>query len=312
MVSKPTKNNVLWRELVDVEDLKAAIEVLKKDNWLYKDLNDSSVDEAAKKVLEVANNTSSKMLDKATKQDINSFQAFTIRDLDSKLSSEPNIEQYKLLGIKEDPLDSRQQHLDVMCFPVLFPNGKLRKYDKREKEISHSEYIKSRLLNKDSLFRKDQQYVFYLLWQKELRELAAGVYNVVQFNVGNPSSIHELLHNVNVSDERLNVNLCTMLQSVRGTSQYWYKRKGELSCMLRDLGPPCLFLTLSCAEYVSADTEEYLGTIRTIGTIRAIAKRHVSVQFDHMTELYNVEMVKRKFLIMKNFYAYRKQYPHML
>ena len=29
-----------------------------------------------------------------------------------------------------------------------------------------------------------------------------------------------------------------------------------------------------------------------IGTIRAIAKRHVSVQFDHMTEPYNVEMVK--------------------
>ena len=83
---KPTKNNVLWRDLVDVEDLKAAFEVLKKDNWLYKDLDDSSVDEAAKKVLEVANNTSSKMLDKATKQDIDSFQAYTIRNLDSKLS----------------------------------------------------------------------------------------------------------------------------------------------------------------------------------------------------------------------------------
>ena len=116
-------------------------------------------------MLEVANNTSSKMLDKATKQDIDSF---TIRDLDSKLSSEPDIEQFKLLGIKEDPLDSRQQHLDVMCFPILFPNGKFGKYDKRGKEISHSEYIKSRLLNKNSRFRKDPQYVFYLLWQKSL------------------------------------------------------------------------------------------------------------------------------------------------
>ena len=115
-------------------------------------------------MLEVANNTSSKMLDKVTKQDIDSFQAFIIRDLDSKLSSEPDIEQYTLLGIKEDPLDSRQQHLDVMCFPVLFPNGKFGKYDKREQEICHSEYIKSRLLNKDSRFRKDPQYVFYLLW----------------------------------------------------------------------------------------------------------------------------------------------------
>ena len=68
------------------------------------------------------------------------------------------------------------------------------------------------------------------------------MYNVLQSNVGNPRSVHELLHNVNVSDERLEANLCTMLQSVRGTSQYWYKRKGELRCMLRELGPPSLFL----------------------------------------------------------------------
>ena len=45
-----------------------------------------------------------------------------------------------------------------------------------------------------------------------------------------------------------------------------------------------------------------------IGTTRAIAKCHFSVQFDHMTEPYNVEMVKCKFMIMKNFYMYRKQY----
>ena len=149
-----------------------------------------------------------------------------------------------------------------MCFPVLFRMEKSESMTNVKKtSISHSKYIKSRLLNKDSRFRKDPQYVFYLLRQKELRELAAGVYNVLQSNVGNPRSVHELLHNVNVSDERLEANLCTMLQSVRGTSQYWYKRKGELRCMLRELGPPSLFLTLSCAEYASADIEEYLRKV---------------------------------------------------
>ena len=185
-------------------------------------------------------------------------------------------------------MDSRQQHLDVMCFPVLFPNGKFGKYDKREKEISHSEYIKSRLLNKDSRFRKDPQYIFYLLWQKELRELAAGVYNVLQSNVGNPRSVHELLHNVNVSDERLEANLCTMLQSVRGTSQYWYKRKGEVRCMLCELRPPSLFLTLSCAEYASADIEEYLRKVNDVPPSYNIGKLctedpiSVSIKFSAM------------------------------
>ena len=65
-------------------------------------------------------------------------------------------------------------YLDVMCFPVLFPTGHFGKYP-REVKRSHSEYVKSRLLNKDSWFRKDPQYV---LCQKEMRELSAGVYNV--------------------------------------------------------------------------------------------------------------------------------------
>ena len=49
-----------------------------------------------------------------------------------------------------------------------------------KKTISFSEFTKSRLMNKDGRFRKDDQYVFYLLWQKEMRELAAGVYNFLK------------------------------------------------------------------------------------------------------------------------------------
>ena len=38
----------------------------------------------------------------------------------------------------------------------------------------------------------------------------------------------------------------------------------------------------------------------------------MTVQFDHMSEPYNVEMVKSRFVVMKNFYVYRKQYPLIL
>ena len=36
------------------------------------------------------------------------------------------------------------------------------------------------------------------------------------------------------------------------------------------------------------------------------ALEHVIVQFDHMNEPYNVEMVESRFMVMKNFYVYRK------
>ena len=74
---KPTKGKVVWRN--NVNHVKVAINILKEINWLYKDITDDSVDEAAKQVIEVVNNTSSTMLEKATKDDIASFQAFTIR-----------------------------------------------------------------------------------------------------------------------------------------------------------------------------------------------------------------------------------------
>ena len=44
----PTKSNVVWCTLVDVNQVKQALHKLKWNNWLYKGVHDDSVDEAAK------------------------------------------------------------------------------------------------------------------------------------------------------------------------------------------------------------------------------------------------------------------------
>ena len=157
---KPTSSKVVWRSLVNVDHVKTAVHKLREINWLYSEVKDESVDKISEKVIEIANNATSTMLDKADEHDISGFQAFTIRNLDNKLSTESDIEQYKLMSVREDPIDNRQQYLDVMCFPTLYPTGKFGKYHPREVKISHSEFDESRLLNKDSRFRKDPQYVF--------------------------------------------------------------------------------------------------------------------------------------------------------
>jgi len=48
------------------------------------------------------------------------------------------------------------------------------------------------------------------------------------------------------------------------------------------------------------------GAIRTVTTISASA---IMVKFDHINEPCPIEMVKRKFLLMKIFYAFCKQFP---
>ena len=249
---------------MNINHVKTAIKVLMSCNWLYKNVAKESVDESTKHIIEVSNNSNTKMLAKATTTEINAFQAFTIRNLDNKLSTTSDVEQYKVLSVREEPIDNRQQHLDVMCFPVLFPSGEFEKFHPREHKLSHSEYIKSRLLNKDSRFRKDPQYVFYLLWQKEMRELSAGVYNLLKSTRQQSMPVSMLLDQVNTCDEHLEAHLCTMLQSVRGTKQYWFLRHSELKCMIREWGSPTLFLTFSCAEYESPDITEFLMKVNNV------------------------------------------------
>ena len=107
-----------------------------------------------------------------------------------------------------------------------------------------------------------------MLWQKEMRELAAGVYNLLKSSkCTQPMTVGSLLSNVQTNNEHLEANLCTMLQSVRGTKQYWFVRKSELRCMIREWGSPTLFLTFSCAEYDSPDIANYLRKVNDVPPI---------------------------------------------
>ena len=202
-----------------------------------------------------------------------------------------------------------------MCFPVLFPTGHFGKYHPRDVKLSHSEYVKSRLLNKDSRFRKDPQYVFYLLWQKEMRELSAGVYNVLKCTKSRPMSVSSLLNRVDNSDEGLEANLCTMLQSVRGTKQYWFIRQSELRCMIRGWGSPTIFLTLSCAEYESPDITAYLRKVNHVPSSYNIGKlctedpisvsRKFSLKFH---AFFNTVVVKGAVLGTVDHFYWKKEY----
>ena len=50
---QPTKDKIVWQGLVDVDNVKRAAELLRDINWLYKNVNEDSVDEAAKKQLKL-------------------------------------------------------------------------------------------------------------------------------------------------------------------------------------------------------------------------------------------------------------------
>uniref|UniRef100_A0A1X7U6Q3 Uncharacterized protein n=1 Tax=Amphimedon queenslandica TaxID=400682 RepID=A0A1X7U6Q3_AMPQE len=57
---------------------------------------------------------------------------------------------------------------------------------------------------------------------------------------------------VKTNGELLEMRLCTMMNTVSGSNQYWYLRN-EVKHMIAKFGSYTFFLTFSCAEYSSED-----------------------------------------------------------
>ena len=89
-------------------------------------MDDSCIDEQAKKIsCKVISNTSSKLLEKATEQDVLVLDHNAIRQKSESVPVQSDIDHYELLKLTEPALDNRLKYLDVMCFPHLFPTGEL-------------------------------------------------------------------------------------------------------------------------------------------------------------------------------------------
>ena len=176
------------------------------------------------------------------------FQSYTISTLNETLSTTSDMEQYKLLSVKETPLANHQQFRAVLCFPVLFLSGRFGEFYPRSVKISSSEYGKPQLLNEDSRFRKDPKVRFLSTLAKRDEEAFCWGVHLLKGTCQGAMLVQVFLDKLSKSNQDVQANLSTVFLSKRGSKQYWFLRSSELPCMLREWGTPTLFLTLSCSE----------------------------------------------------------------
>ncbi|CAI8058107.1 hypothetical protein GBAR_LOCUS31596, partial [Geodia barretti] len=97
-----------------VNHVKTAIRKLRSCNWLYRDVSEKCIDESTKHIIEVSYNATPEMLKKVSPDEVDGFQAYTIRNLDSKLSIGSDLEQYRLMSITEFVLHYVLKSIDIV------------------------------------------------------------------------------------------------------------------------------------------------------------------------------------------------------
>ena len=109
-----------------------------------------------------------------------------------------------------------------------------------------------------------------------------------------------------------------MLQTVRGTSQFWFAKQGELRCMVREFGTPTLFFTFSCAEYESHDIITYLRTVNNVrdsyNTGKLCTEDPVCVSRQYFSNKFHAffkkVLLKGKILGTVDHYFWKKEYQN--
>ena len=119
------------------------------------------------------------------------------------------------------------------------------------------------------------------------------------------SEVHEL-----VCTDKVDENASTHKWNKQATEQL---EKLNKNCNMTAGLEAKLTLAIGARVMLHRNVDTKTGLVNgAIGTVLSITVNHVTVHFDHISEAYKVENVKSRFMVMKNFYVYRKQFPLIL
>ena len=118
-------------------------------------------------------------------------------------------------------------------------------------------YIRWILHQNNPIARKNIQYIFSLLNNKEIKYLEQGIYASLHTSKFGNITAEQLLTKLKSNDKNLESYLNVMFASLRGSKQYWNQVRTNLNVMGEKLGPATFFLTFSCAEYYWIDFLEF-------------------------------------------------------
>ena len=143
---------------------------------------------------------------------------------------------------------------EVLAFPDLFPYG-TGGFSKtfRKTKLTMRKYFQQRLLNVDGRFANNIEYLFCAQYATEINQIQGDTNIALSMKRGRTMDGEAVTAGMLRNPELINRLVNTQqaykfLRNVRGSPAYWQHEMYELLAMLRALGIPTWFLTLSAAD----------------------------------------------------------------
>ena len=120
-------------------------------------------------------------------------------------------------------------------------------------KLTASDYVKTIIQSRDSRFRLNQQFLFFLFHQATICQLSSGIYH--KLKIMRP---HERItagrYLEMIQNEEIKGDLTSVFHRLRNSEQFWMRPRNDLNCMTLYYGP-------SPSEWAWNDLDEYLRKV---------------------------------------------------
>ena len=144
-------------------------------------------------------------------------------------------------------------NFEILANPDKYPHGEHGYTTTRSKRLTPRKYFNQRILNADGRFAKDIEYLLaaqYVVESKQVRDdsyIALRQTRGMMFQ-GKRVTAGLLRQSKNLNAMMRNDSAIKFLKNVRGSPAYWQRVLYDVMAMVRQLGIPTWFLTLSAAD----------------------------------------------------------------
>ena len=145
-------------------------------------------------------------------------------------------------------------HMEEMAFPWLFTTGINGFKNERRRTLSLKDYFFYRMFSSDKRWRQDISYLLNAVnaYEQEYLLNLVNMHMCIRKPISKTTGLPTNLTAADVQDLSTNPDLLAnsymFMKSIRGTAAYWKNCLLDLLAMIRSLGPPTIFMTLSADD----------------------------------------------------------------